>query len=70
MPPHIAPEVEVALINAASSITVEFLRNSRGALDQNQEKTDNYFDEYFVSYYFRNVLFALRHSYLDSLLNP
>ncbi|MCG4260728.1 hypothetical protein K6W36_09030 [Acetobacter senegalensis] len=67
MPPYIAPEVEVALINAASSLTAEFLRNGCEELDEKKGNIPSYFDENFVAYYFRNILLSLKRSYLEVL---
>ncbi|MPQ72395.1 hypothetical protein [Acetobacter senegalensis] len=69
MPYTTRPEIEVGLINAASSFTVEFLRRGPGSEEKRNTNNNDHFNEHFVAYYFRNVLSALKSSYLDDLLS-
>ncbi|MCG4261379.1 hypothetical protein K6W36_12465 [Acetobacter senegalensis] len=67
MPPYITPDIEAALVNAASAMTVEFIRSKNTIIWGLLEKDNGYLDEQFVAYYFRNILSALRRNYIEDI---
>ncbi|KGB20988.1 hypothetical protein AtDm6_3353 [Acetobacter tropicalis] len=48
-------------------MTVEFMRQMHDFSSRNPEKRNDYLNEKFISYYFRNILAALRQNYIDDL---
>lgn len=69
MAQKITPEIEIALIQAASAFTVEFMRSfhclysENDSQNQKNRKIPQEFDERFIAMYFNNTLFALKDSY-------
>ncbi len=71
MAQKISPEIEIALIQAASAFTVEFMRSFHGSDSANSStcqknlKIPQEFDERFIAMYFSNTLFALKDNYQE-----
>ncbi len=76
MPHTIPPHIEIALIQAASAFTVEFMRafqkasDASNSLHQKGTKTPQHFDEHFIALYFCNTLSSIKTIYTSERSSP